>query len=121
MAFNNIKKSKILVEIKIIKTERLLNIFWVKNIKVYKIKKSDVATLVLEIDYLDYYKAKEVVEELGGRINIIQSKGFIFFFRRYKKKNIISNWSCTIFSNNRLFIYLHMVYRSRSSKKYSTI
>lgn len=56
-----------------------------KNIKVYKIKKSDVATLVLEIDYLDYYKAKEVVEELGGRINIIQSKGFIFF-RRYKKR-----------------------------------
>ena len=38
MAFNNIKKSKILVEIKIINIERLLNIFWVKNIKVYKIK-----------------------------------------------------------------------------------
>ena len=86
MAFNNIKKSKILVEIKIIKTERLLNIFWVKNIKVYKIKKSDVATLVLEIDYLDYYKAKEVVEELGGRINIIQSKGFIFFLGGIKKR-----------------------------------
>ena len=83
---NNIKKSKILVEIKIIKTERLLNIFWVKNIKVYKIKKSDVATLVLEIDYLDYYKAKEVVEELGGRINIIQSKGFIFFLGGIKKR-----------------------------------
>ena len=58
MAFNNIKKSKILVEIKIIKTERLLNIFWVK----------------------------EVVEELGGRINIIQSKGFIFFLGGIKKR-----------------------------------
>ena len=86
MAFNNIKKSKILVEIKIIKTERLLNIFWVKNIKLYKIKKSDVATLVLEIDYLDYYKAKEVVEELGGRINIIKSEGFVFFLGNIKKK-----------------------------------
>lgn len=86
MAFNNIKKSKILVEIKIINIERLLNIFWVKNIKVYKIKKSDVATLVLEIDYLDYSKAKEVVEELGGRINIIQSKGFIFFLGGIKKR-----------------------------------
>ena len=54
MAFDKIKKGKILVEIKIVNTERLLNVFWSKNIRVYKIKRKDAATLVLEIDYLDY-------------------------------------------------------------------
>lgn len=86
MAFNTIKKGKILVEIKIINTERLLNIFWLKNIKVYKIKKRDVATLILEIDYLDYSKVSKIVKELDGRINIIQSKGFIFFLGNIKKR-----------------------------------
>lgn len=52
MAFDKIKKGKILVEIKIVNTERLLNVFWSKNIRVYKIKRKDAATLVLEIDYL---------------------------------------------------------------------
>ena len=36
MAFDKIKKGKILVEIKIVNTERLLNVFWSKNIRVYK-------------------------------------------------------------------------------------
>ena len=39
MAFDKIKKGKILVEIKIVNTERLLNVFWSKNIRVYKIKR----------------------------------------------------------------------------------
>ena len=86
MAFNNIKKSKILVEIKIIKTERLLNVFWSKNIRVYKIKRKDAATLVLEIDYLDYAKVREIVVNLGGRINIIKSNGFVFFLGGIKKR-----------------------------------
>ena len=73
MAFDKIKKGKILVEIKIVNTERLLNVFWSKNIRVYKIKRKDAATLVLEIDYLDYAKVREIIVNLGGRINIIKS------------------------------------------------
>ena len=86
MAFDKIKKGKILVEIKILNTEKLLNLFWTKNIRVYKVKKSDFATLILEIDYLNYAEVKEYVESLGGRINIIKSEGFVFFLGNIKKK-----------------------------------
>lgn len=86
MAFDKIKKGKILVEIKILNTEKLLNLFWSKNIRVYKVKKRDFATLILEIDYLNYSEVKEYVESLGGRINIIKSAGFVFFLGNIKKK-----------------------------------
>lgn len=86
MAFDKIKKGKILVEIKILNTEKLLNLFWSKNISVYKVKKKDFATLILEIDYLNYSEVKECVERLGGRINIIKSVGFVFFLGNVKKK-----------------------------------
>ena len=86
MAFDKMKKGKILVEIKVLNTERILNLFWTKNIRVYKVKKKDFATLILEIDYLSYSEVKECVESLGGRINIIKSEGFVFFLGNIKKK-----------------------------------
>ncbi|WP_297713512.1 sporulation protein YqfD [Clostridium sp.] len=86
MAFDKIKNGKILVEIKILNTEKLLNLFWTKNIRVYKVKKRDFATLILEIDYLNYAEVKALVESLGGRINIIKSAGFVFFLGNVKKK-----------------------------------
>ena len=86
MAFDKMKKGRILVEIKILNTERILNLFWTKNIRVYKVKKKDFATLILEIDYLSYSEVKECVESLGGRINIIKSEGFVFFLGNLKKK-----------------------------------
>ena len=86
MAFDKMKNGKILVEIKILNTERILNLFWTKNIRVYKVRKKDFATLILEIDYLNYSEVKECVESLGGRINIIKSEGFVFFLGNIKKK-----------------------------------
>lgn len=86
MAFNKMKKGKILVEIKILNTEKLLNLFWTKNIRVYKVKKRDFATLILEIDYLNYAEVKDCVEALDGRINIIKSAGIVFFLGNVKKK-----------------------------------
>lgn len=86
MAFDKIKKGKILVEIKILNTEKLLNLFWRKNIRVYRVKKKDFATLILEIDYLNYVEVKDCVEDLGGRINIIKSSGIVFFLGNVKKK-----------------------------------
>lgn len=86
MAFDKMKKGKILVEIKILNSERILNLFWRRNIKVYKVKRKDFATLILEIDYLSYDEVRDCVENLGGRINIIKSEGFIFFLGNIKKK-----------------------------------
>ena len=86
MAFNKIKKGRISVEVRIVNSEKLLNIFWLENIQVYKVKRKDIATLMLEIDYLNYGYIKSVVEKLGGRINIIKSNGLVFFLGNIKKK-----------------------------------
>ena len=99
MAFDKMKKGKILVEIKVLNTERILNLFWKKNIRVYKVKKKDFATLILEIDYLSYLEVKECVE----------------------KEAIISHWWGYVFMHYILFIYLHMGRRSRCSTKYTSI
>ena len=86
MAFDKIKQGKILVEIKIVNTEKLLNLLWIKKIKTYMVKKRDVATLILKIDYLNYLEVKQCVENLGGRIYIIKSEGFIFLLGNMRKK-----------------------------------
>lgn len=86
MTFDKIKKGRILVEIKIVNCEKLLNIFWLENVRIYKVKRKDVATLILEIDYLNYGYLKNIVEKLGGRINIIKSDGLVFFLGNVKKK-----------------------------------
>lgn len=86
MAFDKIKQGKILVEIKIVNTEKLLNLLWIKRIKTYMVKKRDVATLILKIDYLNYLEVKQCVENLDGRIYIIKSEGFIFLLGNMRKK-----------------------------------
>ena len=86
MAFEKIRNGRIFVEVRVLDTEKLLNIFWNRNIKIYKVKKKNIATLMLEIDYLSYGEVKEIVDRLGGKIDIIKTEGFIFFLGSIKKR-----------------------------------
>ena len=54
MAFDKVKQGRILIEVRVLNLEKLLNILWSRGIKVYKAKKKNVATMILEIDYLKY-------------------------------------------------------------------
>ena len=49
-----IKKGKIKVEILVKDIEKILNILWLQNIPASKVKKVNITTLRLEIDYMDY-------------------------------------------------------------------
>lgn len=86
MGINNIKKGKITVEIKLLNPEKILNILWNNDIKVSNIRKMDIATLRVDINYNDYKELKEVINRLNGKMDIIGSKGSIFLAGRLKKK-----------------------------------
>ena len=86
MGMNNIKAGRITVEIKLLNPERILNIFWNRNINIYKINKKNISTMRLDIDYINYDEVCEVIKGLGGKITIVKRKGTIFWLRSLKGK-----------------------------------
>lgn len=86
MAMNNIRSGRITVEIKILNPDRILNIFWSRNINIYKINKKNISTIRLEIDYINYAEVYDVIKNLGGKIIILKRKGFIFWLNEIKRQ-----------------------------------
>ena len=86
MGMNNIKAGRITVEIKLLNPDRILNIFWNRNINIYKINKKNISTMRLDIDYINYDEVCEVIKALGGKITIVKRKGTIFWLRSLKGK-----------------------------------
>lgn len=96
MGFDKVKNGKIIIEVRVLNLEKLLNILWSRGIRVYKAKKKNVATMVLEIDYLRYGEVEEIINNLGGSIVIVNSKGFVFFLGSVKKRISLAI-GCVIF------------------------
>ena len=86
MGINSINGGRITVEIKLLNPDRILNIFWNRNINIYKINKKNISTMMLDIDYINYDEVYEVIKALGGKISIVKRKGSIFFLRDLKGK-----------------------------------
>ncbi|MCQ2968829.1 MAG: sporulation protein YqfD [Clostridium sp.] len=81
-----IKKGKIKVEILVKDTEKILNILWLQNIPISKVKKINITTLRLEIDYVNYQRLCEIVHSVGGKIRVLEGKGPIFLLEKMKKR-----------------------------------
>ena len=86
MGMNNIRAGRITVEIKLLNPDRILNIFWNRNINIYKINKKNISTIRLDIDYINYEEVCEVIQTLGGKISIVKRRGFIFWLRNMRGK-----------------------------------
>lgn len=86
MAKGVFESGKVILEINILKPERLLNILWSENIKVINIKRIDVVTIRITIEYEDYLSVVEVVKRLGGKSRIVGSRGILFLVGKLKSK-----------------------------------
>lgn len=86
MGLDKLKRGKISVEIKVLNPERILNILWNNDIRASNVKKIDVATLRVDIDYNDYKELREIVNRINGKMEIIGSNGPVFLFGRLKKR-----------------------------------
>lgn len=86
MALDKVKSGKIAIEIVVVNPERLLNIFWTNGIKVLNVRKVNIATLRLEIEYIDYKNVVDIVDRVGGKVKVLSGRGFIFLLGRLKKR-----------------------------------
>lgn len=86
MATGVFESGKVVVEVNILKPERLLNILWNENVNVINIKRIDVATIRISIDYNDYDILVEAVRSLNGKSKIVSKTGILFIVGKLKSK-----------------------------------
>lgn len=90
MATKILETGKVIVEINILKPERLLNILWNENIKVLNIKRIDIATIRIKIDYENYSLVYDIVKRMNGKVKVVGSSGVLFFIGKLKKKMFLA-------------------------------
>lgn len=79
MADSIFDSGKLVVEINVLNPEKILNILWNEDIKVLNVKRVDVATLKITIDYSDYGVVKKAVRKLNGKCRIVEKRGMAFW------------------------------------------
>jgi len=109
MNWEFLKKGQVKVEIKTFDINKLLNVLWRNSINVENVRKIDVVTVTLNVDYSDYGKLKSYVKRLNGKVKIISSKGMIFFLSRAKKS--ISIFVGVLIFLVGLYIYSGFIWR----------
>lgn len=80
------KAGQLVVEIKMFNPEKLLNILWNKGIEVRDVKKLDIITIRMAIDYKDYDEINDYVVKFKGMIDILSGSGLAIFLIKIKKK-----------------------------------
>ena len=73
------------LEISISHPEKLLNLLWVKKIKIARITRINITTVRIMVNYRDYTIIEEVVNKLKGKIQIVDKKGGIFILNKLKR------------------------------------
>lgn len=86
MASGVFESGKVILEINILKPERLLNILWSEKIRVINIRRIDIVTIRITIEYESYLSVQETVKRLGGKSKIVGSRGILFFVGSLKSK-----------------------------------
>lgn len=81
-----LKKGQLTVEISAINPEKIINMIWHKGLKVQKVKKKDITTIILEINCNDYKEVKNIVSHGKGKIKILGKSGVVFWVYKLKSK-----------------------------------
>lgn len=82
---NRIRNGRVIVRVRMLNPDRILNILWNNDIAIANITKEDVTTLVFELDYADYSDLADVVKRCGGKVKIIETKGSLFLYLKVKR------------------------------------
>ncbi|MCF0149043.1 MAG: sporulation protein YqfD [Clostridium sp.] len=86
MATGVFESGRVIVEINILRPEKLLNILWSEAINIINVKRIDAATIRITIDYSDYKYVVVIVKKLNGKCKIIGSKGRLFLIGKLKNR-----------------------------------
>lgn len=83
---NNIKKGKVILEISSPMSEKILNLLWSKNIRLFKVIRINITTIRIEIEYENYDVVKDILDKCNGKVDIISESGLIFILKGMKKQ-----------------------------------
>ena len=86
----NIKKGVMTLQISVSSPEKFLNLLWRKKISVSSIRRINITTISLMVNYKDYKEVQEVVKLSKGKFKVVDKKGGIFFFRRFKNRMVLA-------------------------------
>ncbi len=86
---NKYKNSFVTLEIHSLIPEKFINLLWKNNIYVKNIKKKNITTVVLEVNFKDYFKIDDISKKTGTKVKIIKRNGIAFFFLKIRKRRAL--------------------------------
>ncbi|WP_206427340.1 sporulation protein YqfD [Clostridium rectalis] len=89
MNLNKYKNSFVTLEIHSLIPEKFINLLWKNNIYVKNIKKKNITTVVLEVNFKDYFKIDDISKKTGTKVKIIKRNGIAFFFLKIRKRRAL--------------------------------
>lgn len=84
--FKAYKKGILTLQIETLMPEKFINLLWRNGVYIKKIKKRNIASLIMEVNLKDYEKIKEVSNKTRTKIKILNRSGIVFSFIKYKKR-----------------------------------
>ncbi|MEG2412782.1 MAG: sporulation protein YqfD [Clostridium sp.] len=89
MKINNFNKSFLRVEIEATKCEKILNYLWSNKVDIRRVKRNNRFSMTLDINMSDYHYLVDGVNELSGRLRIVESKGINFLSLKLKGRKAL--------------------------------
>ena len=84
--FDAYKRGILTLQIETLRPEKFINLLWENGVYIKKIKKRNIASLIMEVNLKDYEKIREVSKQTRTKIKILNKNGVIFSFLNYKKR-----------------------------------
>ena len=85
--FKAYKKGILTLQIETFMPEKFINLLWRNGVYIKKIKKRNIASLIMEVNLKDYEKIKELSDKTKTKIKILNRRGIVFSFIKYKKRS----------------------------------
>lgn len=79
-------KGVLLVEVETLKSEKLLNYLWKKDIKLRRIKRNSLTNYTMEIEFKDYNTLLEGVKKVDGKVKVLNRDGIMFTILKLKRR-----------------------------------
>lgn len=91
------KTGTIIIEIQSLIPEKFLNLLWKNNVKVKKVKRISLTSVIMEVPLRDYKIIEEMAHRTKTKVKILKREGIAFFILKARRK-------LTLFGGILLFI-----------------
>ena len=80
------KRGKIIIEAQSVNTERFLNLLWKNKVDIKRVRRVNVATILMYVKLNDYNTILEVADKTNTKISIVGRSGMEFYWMKLKNR-----------------------------------